>query len=145
MVQLDVVRRCNAQLMQSRPLVAVFVGGTNGIGKTTLKALASTHSDKGKGLRVYIVGRRKEATEELISECVRLCPPGDFRFVQASDLSLLEDVDKVCADIIQREEDENKNAGTARVDILCMSQGDFTFEPYKGNPDFAHKKVLFWI
>ncbi len=56
-----------------------------------------------------------------MSDCVRLCPEGQFRFVQAEDLALLKDVDRVCAEIIRIEEDENANGGTARVDLLVMS------------------------
>jgi NAD(P)-dependent dehydrogenase (short-subunit alcohol dehydrogenase family) len=132
MVQIDVVRSCNSTLVKTQPLVAVFVGGTSGIGELTIRALAATHSNQGKGLRLYIVGRNADAAQKTISECTRVCPGGNFRFVQAEDLALLEDVDKVCAEIIRIEEDENANGGTARVDLLVMTQALLNFQPRRG-------------
>ncbi|MCJ1380168.1 hypothetical protein MMC17_003271 [Xylographa soralifera] len=125
MVKIDVVRSCNSTLVKTQPLVAVFVGGTAGIGENTIRALATTHSDQGKGLRLYIVGRNADAAKKIISECVHVCPVGQFRFVQAGDLSLLKDVDRVCSEITRMEEDESANGGNARVDLLVMSHAYF--------------------
>ena len=136
MVHLDVVRAANSALVKSQPLVAVFVGGTSGIGEQTIYALAATHAEKGKGLRLYIVGRNAAAAQKIISECTRLCPGGSFRFVQAKDLALLEDVDRICAEIIRIEEDENANGGTARVDLLVMSQALVNFQPRTGTVQY---------
>lgn len=133
MVQIGVVRSCNSTLISTQPLVAVFVGGTSGIGEYTIQALAATHSDQGRGLRLYIVGRNGNAAEKTISECVRICPGGQFRFVQAKDLALLKDVDRVCNEITRIERDENTNGGTACVDLLVMSQAYLTFEKRRGN------------
>lgn len=131
MVKLDIIRAANTAFFQSRPLVAVFAGATAGIGESTLRALASAHGSNGKGLRVYVAGRRKEAAEKILADCSRVCPAGNFIFVRANDLSLLEDVDKVCAEIARLEQ-EHSGAEKARVDLLYMSQGDFTFTPRKG-------------
>lgn len=132
MVRLDVVRAYNSALVKAQPLVAVFVGGTSGIGEQTIRALAATHSKQGKGLRLYVVGRNADAAQKTISECTRVCPRGYFRFVQAKDLALLEDVDKVCAEIIRIEEDENAKGGTAKVDLLVMTQALLNFQPRRG-------------
>ncbi|KAI9717646.1 MAG: hypothetical protein M1812_004591 [Candelaria pacifica] len=131
MVQLEVVRSANATLVKSQPLVAVFVGGTSGIGEFTIRALAATHGKEGKGLRLYIVGRNSSAAEKTISECKSVCPEGDFRFVKANDLALLNDVDRVCDEIIRIEEGIKADGGSARVDLLNLSQHYFplTFEP----------------
>ncbi|KAK9321583.1 hypothetical protein V1517DRAFT_170511 [Lipomyces orientalis] len=129
MVHIEVVRSCNSTLVKKQPLVAVFVGGTAGIGESSVRALAATHSVQGKGLRLYIVGRNADAAEKIISDCVRICPVGQFRFVPAEDLALLKDVDRVCAEIVRAEENENKYGETARLDILVMSQGYISFEP----------------
>lgn len=135
MVTLPVVRSSDAALVQSQPLVAVFVGGTSGISEYTLRALAKTHASKGKGLRAYIVGRKASAAEKIIADCKTVCPSGDFQFVKAEDLALLKDVDRVCAEI-QRVEEEKGMAGEgkARIDILVMSQHYFplSFEPRHG-------------
>ena len=132
MVQIDVVRSCNSSLVKTQPLVAVFVGGTGGIGEFTIRALAATHADQGKGLRLYIVGRNADAAKKISSDCAQICPGGQFRFVQAQDLALLTDVDRVCAEIIQSEENEGANSGNARVDLLVMSQAFTLFQPRKG-------------
>ncbi|KAI1630437.1 hypothetical protein EDD37DRAFT_619589 [Exophiala viscosa] len=130
MVQLRTVHAHNAAIFQSRPIVAVFAGATAGIGEATLRALAAAHGTTGKGLRVYIVGRKREAFQRIVSDCTRLCPAGQFNFVLSPDLSLLTNVDKACAEITKAEQ-ENAKGEQARIDILCMSQGDFNFDGYQ--------------
>lgn len=133
MVRLSAVRACNSNLVRAQPLVAVFVGGTSGIGEQTILALSAVHSSEGKGLRLYVVGRNADAGRKIISECNRVCPGGQFRFVQAENLALLQDVDKVCAEIIRIEkQDETADGKTARVDLLVMSQAFLNFQPRKG-------------
>lgn len=132
MVRLNVVRAANAALVNSQPLVAVFVGGTSGIGEYTLRALASTHSDKGKGLRVYIVGRKAAAADAIIADCQRVCPAGQFKFVQADDLALLKDVDRVCEEIVKNEEVEGQDGQKPGIDLLFMSQACSIFGKRKG-------------
>lgn len=122
MVQLEAVRAANTALFQSRPLVAVFAGATAGIGESTLRALAAAHGAGGKGLRAYIVGRNKVATEKILADCSRACPTGEFIFVQTKDLSLLEEVDKVCSEITKAEK-ASAGDGRPNIDLLCMSQG----------------------
>ena len=128
MVKLEVVRAHNAALVKSQPLIAVFPGGTSGIGDYAIRALANTHSKEGKGLRLYIAGRNQGAAEKTIAECQAVCPSGQFRFVKAKDLSLLEDVDRVCDEIMKAEEREvNQTGGKARIDMLVMTQGVVQF------------------
>jgi NAD(P)-dependent dehydrogenase (short-subunit alcohol dehydrogenase family) len=129
MVKLDVVRASNTALVRSQPLVAVFFGGTSGIGSYTIRALARATANGGKGFRAYIVGRNAKAAEEIIAECSGICPQGEFKFVEANDISLIQDVDRVCADIIQLEEKEGQDP---RIDYLMLSQGGSIFLPRKG-------------
>lgn len=93
MVGLPVARSVNSTFCKSQPLVAVFVGATTGIGEYSLRALAATHGLDGKGLRAYIVGRNEPAANKIFSDCREVCPNGDFRFVKADDLSVMEHVD----------------------------------------------------
>lgn len=134
MVQLNLVSSSNTSLVKSKPLVAVFIGATSGIGKNTFKALATTHGEEGKGLRAYIIGRNAKAAEAIISECQKVCPHGDFRFLRANDLALIKDVDIVCADVIKSEEIEAKaTGGNPKIDILIQSQANFKpFDPRNG-------------
>ncbi|KAF5869997.1 putative short-chain dehydrogenase reductase protein [Botrytis fragariae] len=110
------------------PLIAVFVGGTSGIGTHTVLALASAHAKNStQPLLLFIVGRNKDAATRIIAECKELCPHGDFRFVQARDLSLLKDVDRVCEEIRRILDEREKVKGEkAWIDLLVMTQGVLT-------------------
>jgi hypothetical protein len=83
-----------------------------GIGECAVRTLAATHAKHdGKELRVYVVGRNKDVGEKITSDCLEVCAKGHFRFVQANDLSLLEDGDCVCAKIKRLEETAGAKAG----------------------------------
>jgi NAD(P)-dependent dehydrogenase (short-subunit alcohol dehydrogenase family) len=126
MVQLKLVTSSNASLVANQPLVAVFVGATSNIGAHTIKTLAATHGKTGKGLRAYIIGRNAKAAEEIISECQKSCPTGQFRFVRSNDLALMKGVDAACAELIQTEAKEAAARGeNPRIDILVQSQANF--------------------
>ncbi|KAL4755698.1 uncharacterized protein BDW70DRAFT_168263 [Aspergillus foveolatus] len=111
MVSLQKIISSNAQLPSTLPpgLVAVFVGGTSGIGAETLKAFAK-HTVKP---RAYIVGRSQVAADLFIAECHALNSEGSYIFIQA-DISLLRVVDEVCEQIKNRE---------SEVNLLYLSQG----------------------
>ena len=132
MVNLDVVRSANAALVKSQPLVAVFIGGTSGIGEFTVKALARTHGETGQGLRLYIIGRNASAAEATFSECRAVCPRGQFIFVQADNLALLNDVDEVSSKFMDIEKREGPKDGKPRIDLLVMSTGSAIFAPRNG-------------
>ena len=136
MVRIDHVRTSISNLVKSHPIVAVFVGGTSGIGEFAIQALAATHGRNGKGIRVYIVGRNAAAAEKTIAECRSTCSGGEFVFVKANNLSLLGDVDRVCSEIIGLEEKNKADGEVPRIDILVMSQHYFPllFEPRHGTP-----------
>ncbi|KAH7361083.1 hypothetical protein BKA65DRAFT_474195 [Rhexocercosporidium sp. MPI-PUGE-AT-0058] len=124
MVALTAVHAANKSLVTSNALVAVFVGGTSGIGLNTIKALAKTHgtSKSTKSLRVYLVARNPKVGEDILSECRQLCPKGTFILIKANDLALLRDVDVACEELMEVERREAQKAGeVARIDILCMS------------------------
>jgi NADP-dependent 3-hydroxy acid dehydrogenase YdfG len=65
MVSYTEIKASNAVLNDATtPRVAVFVGGTSGIGKLTIKALVST----GASMRIYLIGRpsAKECSKTFI-------------------------------------------------------------------------------
>ncbi len=74
--------------------MAVFVGGTSGIGEYALRALAR----RARRLKVYIVGRSQEAADRIIADCKKDSPEGEFIFIKA-DVSLLKNVDEVSQQI----------------------------------------------
>lgn len=134
MVALSLVQSTNAALVASQPLVAVFVGGTSGIGTYSIKSLATTHGTEGRGLRAYIIGRNRKSAEAIIADCQKVCPNGEFHFISVRDLALMRDVDIACVDLAKFEEKNAKKAGdTARIDILVMTQAIFKpWDPRKG-------------
>lgn len=115
MVTLDLVKASNARIASSLPsgLVAVFVGGTSGLGEYTLRKFAR-YSDRA---RIYIVGRSEAAAAKIISECKDSGSTAEFTF-RAYDISLLRNVDIVCDTIKQKEK---------TINILVQSQGTFDF------------------
>jgi NAD(P)-dependent dehydrogenase (short-subunit alcohol dehydrogenase family) len=130
MVNLSDVRKSNSALETSSSLVAVFAGGTSGIGEATIKALAANAKDP----KVYIIGRNEARASRIIEECVQSCPGGSFKFIKA-DLSLLGNVDMMCEEIKRREE-------TGRLDLLFMSQGYITLEGRKGEGSFLFSSSI---
>lgn len=96
MVSLDIVQSSNAQL-PSR-LIAVFVGGTSGIGEYTLKAFAR-HCQHP---HAYFIGRSQSAADRILSELKTLNPKGEYTFIK-SDISLIKNVDKTCEEISAKE------------------------------------------
>ncbi|KAL1845180.1 hypothetical protein VTK73DRAFT_968 [Phialemonium thermophilum] len=131
MVKLDTVYSINRELVQSQPLVAVFTGGTGGIGPMALKALAATVArHRGQGLRAYLIGRNAGAAEKLMSECRDIYGEGEYHYIKTDDLSLVEQVDTVCADLRGAETRNAASAGqTARIDYLFLSHGGPIFLP----------------
>ncbi|KAJ5662106.1 uncharacterized protein N7477_009722 [Penicillium maclennaniae] len=100
MVILSEVQASNAQIATALPpgLVAVFVGGTNGIGEAALLEFARQALQP----RVYFVGRSQEAGDRIATECRDLNPNGEFTFMEA-DLSLMRNVEDVCQEIKSKE------------------------------------------
>ncbi|KAJ3725543.1 hypothetical protein DFJ43DRAFT_1133402 [Lentinula guzmanii] len=95
MVSLSEIYTSNALITSSLPprLVAVFVGGTSGIGESTLKAFVSYAVQP----KIYILGRNNASAERIIGECKFLGPEGhvgeaEVVFLQA-DLSSMKTVE----------------------------------------------------
>jgi hypothetical protein len=129
MANVDAVADLNAAWIQSQPIVAVFFGVTGGIGHATLRELAKVESKSGKELRAYLVGRKVEVAERIIAECRSIYPKGEYIFVKAENLSLLKDVDRICAEIKLQEESHESEA---RIDYLLFGQGGSIFNPRIG-------------
>ncbi|TFA99474.1 Oxidoreductase andH [Trichoderma ghanense] len=93
------------------PRVSVFVGGTSGVGKFTIRALAST----GASVRIYLVGRKssEEPTRAFIQELSAINPKADIVWTEG-EVSLLADVKRICEIIKEKE---------SRIDLLFLSAG----------------------
>jgi NAD(P)-dependent dehydrogenase (short-subunit alcohol dehydrogenase family) len=116
MVSQDQIRSSNALINDTLPhhLVAVFVGGTSGIGEYTVLQLAK-HATKPK---IYIVGRSEEASDRIIARCKVLNNDGEYMFMKV-DASLLKNVDEVCREIKEREKE---------INIMVLSTGTLVFK-----------------
>ncbi|KAJ3041374.1 hypothetical protein HDV00_009515 [Rhizophlyctis rosea] len=116
MVCLTQVKTSNAQIRTHLPssLVAVFVGGTSGVGEYTLKKFVQY------AVRpcVYNIGRSQEAADRIIAECKELNPEAEVVFLKA-DVSLIKNVDVVCEEIKKREK---------WINFLVLSTGTFAFQ-----------------
>ncbi|KAI8680713.1 hypothetical protein LRP88_04509 [Fusarium phalaenopsidis] len=81
------IRASNALITEaSVPKTAVFVGGTDGIGKATLRELVS----KRFPIKVYIVGRNEAGHRALLDELKSLNPEADLIYVQGQISSVAD-------------------------------------------------------
>jgi len=101
--------------------VAVLVGGTNGIGLSTLHALLKHTSTP----TVYLVGRDSSRLTALIAQVQPLNPSATLRPVLANDLTLVRDAQKAAEEIA---------AAASRIDLLVVSAG---FLSLSSKPDFS--------
>ncbi|GFF65664.1 hypothetical protein CNMCM6936_008792 [Aspergillus lentulus] len=102
MVSLKTLQASNAGIRAIPNITALFVGGTSGIGQSTLRQLAR-HADRPTA---YIIGRNKARARPFLSELQQLSPKGRFHFIEA-DVSLVRNVDAACQQILQREKQLN--------------------------------------
>jgi NAD(P)-dependent dehydrogenase (short-subunit alcohol dehydrogenase family) len=111
MVTLFGAETSNADIATRLPtgMVAVFVGGTSGIGEYTLKKFARYAENP----RIYLVGRSQVAADRIIPECIKINPDGQYIFIQ-SDVSLLKNVHRVCEKILSKE---------VSINLLFQTQG----------------------
>ncbi|KAI1752579.1 NAD(P)-binding protein [Xylaria castorea] len=111
MVSLSSIRSSNSLISSTLPtgLVALFVGGTSGVGEAALKKFAQYATCP----RAYFVGRSQEAADRIVTECQALNPAGRYIFRKA-DVSLIRNVDKVCEEIKTKEK---------AINILFLSCG----------------------
>lgn len=93
------------------PRVAVFVGGTSGIGKLTIRALVGTKTS----LRIYLVGRKasEDRTREFIKELQAINSNAEIIWTEA-EVSLLAETKRVCQHIKSRE---------SCIDLLFLTTG----------------------
>ncbi|KAI5467899.1 hypothetical protein BGZ63DRAFT_410736 [Mariannaea sp. PMI_226] len=111
MVALSKVQESNLKASSALPagLVAVFAGGTAGIGEMTMKSFTK-HTVQPK---IYFLGRSQQAGDRLLQELKTLNPDGTYHFLK-TDLSLLKTVDEVCNEIKKKEK---------AINVLFMTQG----------------------
>ncbi|KAJ5312121.1 hypothetical protein PENANT_c011G08797 [Penicillium antarcticum] len=108
------IREWNAALKSAKPeIVALFVGGTSGIGKHTAIKLAGAVMKP----TIYIVGRNEAAGAQVVAAMEKANPNGSYGF-KAVDVSNLRNVDKACEELKTRFEG---------LDLLFLSAGALAF------------------
>lgn len=114
MVSMKEVRLSNGSLKKGPAgLKALFVGATAGIGASAVKQFALN----AKAPTVYLAGRSQAKAAPLLDELKSLNPQATFTFIEA-EVSLLKGVDKVCDEILAKEQ---------KLDLLWVSQGLLSF------------------
>lgn len=115
-VPLPDILASNTSLLTTNPTnpIAVFVGGTAGIGLGALQALIK-HTAKPT---IYIVGRSLSKLDALIAELKVSNENAVLIPVHASDLTLVHDAQRAAAEIASQVE---------HVDLLIMTCGYVTF------------------
>ncbi|RDL35962.1 Uncharacterized protein BP5553_06574 [Venustampulla echinocandica] len=112
MVSYKEIQASNALINDATaPRVAVFVGGTSGIGKLTIRALVAT----GATVRIYLVGRKsaEERTHAFIQELHAINPKAEVIWTEG-EVALLAETKRVCEVIKSKE---------SRVDLLFLTAG----------------------
>lgn len=128
MVHLSKIKESNAQIdEETAPRIAVFVGGTSGIGKITLGAVAKL----GTHFKAYVVGRKesKAAFQPFIEELHTANPNASIIWVEGQ-VTLLSEVKRIC-DYIKKLE--------TSIDLLFLTTG---YVPFFGRES---KSVLTWF
>jgi NAD(P)-dependent dehydrogenase (short-subunit alcohol dehydrogenase family) len=118
MVKLAAINKCIARADEaSIPRVAVFVGGTSGIGKLALGGLVRL----GTNIRVYVVGRRETlpSFQPYIDELGATNSKAEIVWIEGQ-VTLLSEVKRVCEDIKKRE---------SSIDLLFLTPG---YPPFSG-------------
>lgn len=93
------------------PRVAVFVGGTSGIGKLTISALVAT----GASMRIYLVGRKssQESMQAFIQELHAVNSNAEVIWTEG-EIALLAETKRIC-EIIKSKE--------THVDLVFLTAG----------------------
>ncbi len=120
MVSYKEIQASNALISDATaPRVAVFVGGTSGIGMLTIRALVAA----GTSVRIYLVGRQssEERMRTFIQELHTLNSKAEVIWTQG-EVALLADTKRVCETIQSKE---------PRVDLLFLSAGYAPLGPRK--------------
>ncbi|KAI1742432.1 hypothetical protein F4680DRAFT_445995 [Xylaria scruposa] len=118
MVSYKEIQASNALINDATaPRVAVFVGGTSGIGKFTISALVAT----GVSTRIYLVGRSssEQRMRAFIQELHAVNPKAEVIWTEG-EIALLAETRRVC-EIIKSKE--------SRLDLLFLSAG---YAPFDG-------------
>jgi len=129
-LSLPAIRTLNAEIASSfsHPPVAVFLGGTSGIGEGMVRTLAK-HT-KGNS-NIIIVGRNKAAAEEILAS-LPPSPPGVKREFIQCDATLMKNISATTKQILTR---------YPKINYLVMSPGIMTLSGRDETTEGMDKKL----
>ncbi|EIN04527.1 NAD(P)-binding protein [Punctularia strigosozonata HHB-11173 SS5] len=130
MPSLSEARAYNASVLSKVPTVpvALFVGGTSGIGQGTAEAFARYTNGNA---HIIICGRNREAAERIIASFPKPTAAGaKHEFVQC-DVSLMRNVRAVTADLISR---------LPKLNYLVLSTAFVDYKGYQPTEEGLDKK-----
>ena len=116
MVTINTIRAANSTI-SSKSFSAVLIGATSGIGLGTIEALLKTTTSS----KIFIVGRSQTKFASTLAKLQDLNKSAKLIFIEAQ-VSLLKEVDRVCATIIAQE---------SAIDLLWLSQGGMSLAGYE--------------
>ncbi|KAJ7648986.1 NAD(P)-binding protein [Mycena polygramma] len=114
MPSLSAVRAFNAAFSPSYTPVAIFVGGTSGIGRGMAEAFA--RHTKGNA-HILIVGRNRAAAESIIATFPKPIAPGAKHEFVECDATLMKNVHRVAGEL---------RARLPRINFLALTPGVLT-------------------
>nr|POE87553.1 oxidoreductase andh [Quercus suber] len=129
-VPIETVRAANERAASSMPYeqVAVFMGGTGGIGTST----AYEFFRRTRKPKAYIVGRNAQRGQEVVNTLQNINPQGQAIMVQ-EDISLLRNVDTMCAMLKQRE---------PKIHYLILTTGRMTINGRDETAEGLDKRMV---
>ncbi len=114
---------------QLKNLVAVFVGGTCGIGEHT----AYTFAKYTKSPTIYIIGRNKEAGAKVLENLRQLNSDADSKYYFYShDLTLISEADKLNQTVLDQED---------KINVLFLSAGYIAMDSRNESSEGIDKKM----
>jgi len=130
MPSLSVIRAANAAFSPSYIPVALFVGGTSGIGQGIVEAFA--RHLKGKA-HIVIIGRNRAAAQSIISRLPKPTSGSNVthEFIQC-DVSLMKNVHHVTEELLTR---------IPKINFLVMTTGYMTTKGREDSEEGIDKKL----
>ena len=127
MPSISIIRASNAAIHSSYPPVAVFVGGTSGIGKAMVERFARFTNGNSS---IIIVGRNRAAAETIFAS-IPSAETSAREFIQC-DATLMSNVHTACQEILSR---HNK------INYLILSPGVLSLKGRDETSEGIDKKL----
>lgn len=109
--------------------VAVFVGGTSGVGEYTAYNFAKYTNDP----TIYIIGRNETAGQAVLKKLKEINPSGNAHYYfKKHDVTLIKECDELCKTL---------NANEKKMNLLFLSAGFLTTDGRTENTEGVDKKL----